>query len=310
MLAMLVNQAFNGENWIFEIKWDGYRAMADISKGVVSLYSRNFSSFNAHYPDVVKDLSKVKESVLLDGEIIASSKGHIGFQALQTAGHSGAKITFMIFDILFLSGVDLRALPLMKRKAMLRNFLKKYSRLKNIKESDYISGEGKRFYQLAVKRNLEGIMAKKKDSPYVSGERTQYWLKIKHHKSDEAVIVGFTAPRGSRKKFGSIILAQYVKRKLVFIGYTGTGFSEKILNELYGKMRRLIVKSSPFKENIPIHAPITWIKPALVAQVKFAEWTAAHIMRQPVYLGLRGDKPASAAIRERQVNTRKYNKKT
>jgi bifunctional non-homologous end joining protein LigD len=305
MLATLANQAFDDKDWIFEIKWDGYRGIASVTKGKVDLYSRNFSNFNEHYPDIVKDLAKIKEDVILDGEIIAYEKGRVGFQALQTAGHSGAKVSFMIFDILSRDGVDLRALSLMKRKEILRKLFKKYSKLKNIRESDYVEGNGKKFYDLAVKKDLEGIMAKRKDSPYVSDKRTPYWLKIKHHKSDEAVIAGFTAPRGSRKKFGAIILGQYIKKKLVFIGYTGTGFTEKILNELYAKMLPLKVKSSPFSEKIPINSPITWIKPVLVVQVKFAEWTEERIMRQPVYLGLRGDKPAGSVGREKVLNIEK-----
>jgi bifunctional non-homologous end joining protein LigD len=304
MLATLANEAFDGKDWIFEIKWDGYRGLASVTKGNVDLYSRNFSDFNSHYPKIVDDLSKIKDNVILDGEIIAYNKGRVGFQALQSAGHIPTKVAYMVFDILSQNGKDIRNRPLMERKTMLRKLLKKYSKLKNIRESEYIENDGKKFFDAAVKKDLEGIMAKKKDSPYESDKRTPYWLKIKHHKTDEAIIAGFTEPRGSREKFGSIILGQYINKKFVFIGHIGTGFTEKILKELYSKMKPLSVKKSPFKAEIPVDTKVTWIKPILVAQIKFAEWTGEHIMRQPVYLGLRNDKSARNVTGEKEINTR------
>jgi bifunctional non-homologous end joining protein LigD len=301
MLATLADKPFNGADWIFEIKWDGYRGLAYVRDGKVDLYSRNFLDFHSRYPAIVADLAQVKEEVLLDGEIIASHKGHHGFETLQGAGETGADVTFMVFDILRLSGKDLRELPLMERKKILGKLLKKYSALKHVRESEYVEKEGVKFYAVAVKNDLEGIMAKRKESPYVSDKRTHYWLKIKHHKSDEAVIVGFTAPKGSRKKFGALILAQRVQKQLVFIGYTGTGFTEDTLDQLYAKMLPLKVAAPPFETKIPVNAPITWIKPKLVAQLKFAEWTKDRIMRQPVFLGLRDDKLPSSVTTEKEV---------
>jgi bifunctional non-homologous end joining protein LigD len=303
MLATMINRPFNDNDWLFEIKWDGYRGLAYVKAGKVDLYSRNFLDFSDRYPALVKDLSKIKEEVLLDGEIVATNKGHSSFETLQGAAETGAEVAFMVFDILRLSGKDVRRLPLIERKKILRKFFKKYSGLKHVRESEYIEGEGKKFFAVAVKNDLEGVMAKKKDSPYVSDKRTKYWLKIKHHKNEEAVIVGFTAPRGSRKKFGALILAQHVKKRLVFIGYTGTGFTQDRLDELYAKMLPLKVATPPFKVKIPVNAPITWIKPKLVAQLKFAQWTDDHIMRQPVFLGLRDDKSPGDVTSEKEVTS-------
>jgi bifunctional non-homologous end joining protein LigD len=288
MLATLADQPFDDPEWIFEIKWDGYRAIADTRGTRVALYSRNFQSFTEKYTSVVSLLEEVTESVVFDGEIIGFNKdGVANFQSLQNVGNTSSRLEYIIFDLLHLNGRDLFQVPLLDRKLLLKELLEKYPRLTY---SEHIEKRGVAFFKEMEKRNFEGMMAKKKNSHYAPGVRSDYWLKVKHHNTDEAVIVGFTEPRGSRNYFGSLVLAQYHEGELRFIGHTGTGFTQAILRDLHKKMSSLKTSRSSLKEKVPLNAPITWIKPKLVAQVKFSQWTEDHLMRQPVYLGLREDK--------------------
>jgi bifunctional non-homologous end joining protein LigD len=299
MLATLTDRAFDSKEFIFEIKWDGYRALAGVASGKVDLYSRNFKSFNEHYPAVVEVLKKVKESVTFDGEIVAYDKaGAPSFQALQNLGSGqNTKLEYVIFDILHLNGKDLIGRPLLERKETLRKILINYPLLTY---GDYIEERGIKFFNLAKERNLEGVIAKRRESTYIPGFRSDSWLKIKNHKTDEGIIVGFTQPRGSRQYFGALVLGQYRNNdELTFIGHTGTGFNQKTLNDLYKKMKSLVTNKSPFKTKIPLNAPITWVKPKLVAQLKFTEWTGSGHMRHPVFLGLREDKKAKEIYGEK-----------
>lgn len=299
MLATLVDKAFNSPDFIYEIKWDGYRALARIQNGKVLLYSRNLKEFNSMYPAVVKTLTKVRESVLFDGEIVAYDKsGKPSFQTLQNLeSNKHAKLEYVIFDILYLNGTNLMNESVVVRKEILRKLLIKYP---SLTYGDYIGESGVSLFKEAVKNSLEGILAKRKDSVYIPNFRSEAWLKIKHHKTDEGVIAGFTAPRGGRAHFGALVLGQYRGNdEFIFIGHTGTGFNQKTLESLYKKMKPLIVKTSPFKTKIPLNAPITWVKPQLVAELKFSEWTAGGNMRHPVFLGLRQDKNPKEAQREK-----------
>jgi len=290
MLATAVEKPFDSDEFVFEIKWDGFRALGEVQDHKVSLYSRNLNNFNK-FPSVVEHLSKVNEDLLFDGEIIAyDSGGKPSFQALQDSEKNNARLEYIIFDLLYLNGKKLLDLELIERKKLLQKILKKYPKLVY---SEHIQGKGINFFKQAVKKNLEGIIGKRKNSKYLPGKRSESWLKIKHHKRDEAIIAGFTKPRGSRQYFGSLVLGQYRNAdKLTFIGHTGTGFDESQLSSLYKKMIPLKVKKSPFKSEVPLNSPITWIKPKLVAELKFAEWTSDNIMRQPVFMGLREDKSA------------------
>ena len=304
MLATLTDASFDSEDYVFELKFDGYRALASIEKGHVDLYSRNLKDFSQKFPSIVDELKKIKEDVLLDGEIIAYDKrGTSSFQALQHLGQDeGTRLEYVIFDFLFFKGKDMTTLPLIRRKSELEKLLKKYPTLTY---STHIEENGKAFFAQAGKLGMEGIIAKRKDSLYLKGKRSDAWLKIKHHKTDEGIIVGFTEPRGSRKKFGALVLAQYKGNdELAFIGHTGTGFNDKSLEELYAKMKPLVTKASPFADKIPLNAPITWIKPKLVAQLKFAEWTKSGVMRQPVFLGLREDKTGKHVHKEKVVSVK------
>ncbi|MDB5260409.1 MAG: ATP-dependent ligase LigD phosphoesterase module / ATP-dependent ligase LigD polymerase [Candidatus Nomurabacteria bacterium] len=299
MLATLANAPFDSEDYIYEIKLDGYRALAEVNERKVDLYSRNLKSFTEKYPDIVNLLKKVKENVLFDGEIVAYDKsGNASFQSLQNMeSNKDIKIEYVIFDLLYFEGKNIMYKPLLERKDILENILKKYPKLTY---SSHVKGKGKELFKQAVSKNLEGIMAKEINSKYTPNKRSESWLKIKHHQGDEAIIAGFTEPKGSRSYFGSLVLGQYKDNgEFTFVGHTGTGFNQTILKDLYSQMKTLKVSNSPFKSKVPLNSPITWIKPSLIAQIKFAEWTGGGIMRQPVYLGLREDKKIREVKKEK-----------
>lgn len=299
MLATLVEAPFDNPDWIYEIKWDGYRAIAQIEKGQVKskvqLYSRNGLSFNDKYPEVVKALKKLKHNIILDGEIVALDKrGRSVFELLQNAGEK-TELNYVVFDILYLDGRDLTKLPLLERKKILKTILPRNG---IIKYSDHIEKLGVKFFEKAKKATLEGIMAKNKSSIYKPGERSKDWQKIKISMEQEAVIGGFTAPKGSRKLIGALVLGVYENGKLIYIGHTGGGFDEAKISAVYKKLKPLISSKSPFEKAPKTNAPVTWVKPKLVCEVKFENWTNEGHMRQPIFLGLREDKDAKEVIRE------------
>lgn len=296
MLSKLYDSAFDDKNWMFEIKYDGYRAIARIDDEV-QLLSRNNLSFNKLFAPIKDELKKIKHHAILDGEIVVENdRGHSDFQLLQKYQQTGkGKLKYYVFDLLNLDGNSLLKIPLSERKKLLELLLKK-TNLKNVFFSEHILNEGKLFYDLAVKHGLEGIMAKNANSQYYPGKRNGEWLKIKIHRQEEAVIGGFTAPKGSRVKFGSLLLGAYHGRELNYIGNCGTGFTEQTLDELYHKLVPYFTLVSPFKEKIKIPGKIQWVKPELVCQVKFSEWTEDKRMRHPVFMGLRIDKKPNEVI--------------
>lgn len=293
MLATLAEQPFNDPGWIFEMKWDGYRAIADWKKGKLKLYSRNGLSFIGKYPIVAEALTTLSHDVVLDGEIVVmDEKGRPRFQMLQEYGNDPRKpIAYYVFDLLFLDGKDLRGLTLLQRKELLQALLKS-NKNNTIRYSDHVREHGKKFFRQVIKLDFEGMVAKKADSLYDTGIRTDEWLKIKHLNSTEAVIAGFTEPRRSRKYFGALILGEYHGSTLRYIGHTGTGFTQVTLKEIWNKLQPLVTQQSPFGEQIRVNAPVTWVKPALVCEIKFTEQTNGGILRHPVFLGLRIDKGA------------------
>jgi len=290
MLAALAEEPFSDDQWVFEIKWDGYRGIAEIYQGTVELYSRNGLSFSKLYPSIVTELKKLKKDVILDGEIvILDENGKPSFQKLQhyAESHSGA-LVYYIFDCLQWEGKDLTELPLLERKAIAKKLIPKSDILKY---SDHVTRDGEIFFRKIVKiGGLEGMIAKRADSTYEKGRRSDNWLKIKNLKTQEAIIAGYTAPKNSRKYFGALILASYEKGKLAYRGHVGTGFTEKILKELFDKFQPVKAKKSPFESEVPVNAPVTWLLPTLVCNVRYTELTQDGIMRHPVFLGLRVDK--------------------
>src|SRR3989344_5961450 len=279
MLATLTEYSFDDPNWIFEIKFDGYRALAHIAKKKVGLYSRNAKLFNARFPTLVEELKKISFDCVLDGEIVI----------LDERGRSH-------FQLLSFKGKDLRQLPLKDRREFLKELLGKY-KFKHIHFSESIEKRGKALFEKAKKAGLEGIIAKRKESRYHS-TRSRDWLKIKSKMRQEVVIGGFTKPRGSRKYFGALLIGVYEKGKLIYSGHVGGGFNEKLLKQIYSKMVRLVRKSCPFKDEPHPNAPVVWIQPKLVCEVAFTEWTKDKILRQPIFQGMRTDKSASQVRRE------------
>lgn len=291
MLAQSKSEPFDDPDWIYEIKWDGYRAIAEVAKNNVSLYSRNGLSFNRLYPRVVEALERLKENCVLDGEVVVLDEhDRPSFQKLQQYGDDpGLPILYYVFDCLSYKNKDLTKLPLAERKKILEKIVPPDS---IIRYSDHVATDGKAFFEHAGKLGLEGIIAKRADSLYYPGKRTGDWLKIKHQNIEEAVIAGYTAPRNSRKYFGALVLGMYQKGKLRYVGHTGTGYTEAILKDVYTALQPLVRADSPFATKVPINAPVTWVEPALVCQVKFTEATDEGILRHPVFMGLRIDKKA------------------
>ncbi len=291
MLADSIEKPFDDAGWVFEIKYDGYRTLAVINSKEVDLYSRNHISFNSIFKPIAEELKKIKHIVVLDGEVVIEDKlGRSNFQLLQNYTKTKIGILkYYIFDILSLDGNDTRDLSLLERKELLKLLLDKYS-LSNVFYSDHILEKGKAFFESAIKNNLEGIIAKDMTSPYRTAKRSSEWLKIKISQQEEAIIVGITEPKGSRNNFGALLLAQYKGKILNYIGNCGTGFDQKTLQELFTKFTPLFVEASPFEEKIKLKGNVQWMKPKLICEVKFSEWTEEGYLRHPVYLGLRTDK--------------------
>jgi bifunctional non-homologous end joining protein LigD len=289
MLAKETDTPFSDEEWIYEIKWDGYRAIAEVNKGKVKLYSRHGNSFLSTYREVVEALSELKINAVLDGEIVVlNEEGKPDFQKLQQFEQNrDFPIKYYVFDLLELNGKKLYSTPLIERKALLADLIKNNP---VINYSDHVEEHGEDFFELIKERNMEGIMAKKRSSGYHPGKRSADWLKIKHHKSEEAIIAGFTEPRGGRQYFGALILGSYVNNKFTYIGHTGSGFDASLLKDLYAKLKPIITDKSPFTDKVKTNMPVTWVEPKYVCEVKYSEWTSDGKLRHPIFLRLRDDK--------------------
>ncbi len=289
MKAQLVDAAFDDDRWLFEVKWDGIRLVSFIDNGKVSLQTRAGRIVDEEYPQLqaVSRLVNAKQAVL-DGEIVAlDEEGRPSFQLLQNREKEPHPIQYVVFDIVYLDGQRLFRVPLEDRKRLLRDIVRDSGLLKY---SEHVLGDGKAFFKAAQQKRLEGIVAKLRDSSYQTGVRSSAWLKIKAVLQQEVVIGGFTEPRGGRKHFGALIVGVYENGKFVYAGHVGGGFDERSLELLSKLMKPLIIKMSPFSGEPPRgNEKPTWVRPKLVAEVKFAEWTRDGVMRQPVFLGLRDD---------------------
>ena len=288
MLCKTTDKAFDDADWAFEIKWDGYRAIADLRNNELRLYSRNGLDFSQKFKKVANALKLQEHEMILDGEIVAyDDKGKPNFQWLQRIGDNpNLALIYQVFDLLWLNGHSTEYLSYLQRKELLKEAL---FQNEIIQFSDHVLKNGKDFFQAANDLGLEGIVAKKTDRTYRENLRSSEWLKIKINQTDEALICGFTEPKGSRNKFGSLILGKYLNGEMVFCGHTGTGFNDKKLSELHEAMEPLIQEKSVFKITPKTNAKATWVKPELVAEIKFTEITKDHIYRHPVFLRLRDD---------------------
>ena len=309
MLASTATQPFDHPDWLFEVKWDGYRAIAELRENAVSLYSRNGISFDRKFSPISVSLGSFGFDAVLDGEIVVvDSQGRPDFEMLQhypasPAGH----LLYYIFDILYLRGHDLTAVPLSGRKDILKKIIPLGPR---IRVSGHVRGDGILFSRVAREKGLEGIIAKHAESIYDPGNRSRQWLKVKTRLTQDAVIAGFTEPGGSRKNFGALVLAAFEQDRLVYIGHVGTGFSGEALKDIHLKLAPLVQGGSPFAVAPETNAPVTWVTPALVCEVAFSGWTEEGVMRQPVFLRLREDKTARETVRERPVKVGEAERKT
>ena len=300
-LATLVSGPPPGDGWVHEIKLDGYRILLRIERGRVKLLTRNRQDWTARFPAVAEAAAAlpVKEA-LLDGEIVALDRAGVSsFQALQQADQleAGRSLVYVAFDLLFLDGRDLRPLPLLERKARLARLLK--GRRGRLRYAEHFDTPGQRVFDRACRLGLEGIIAKQKSASYRSG-RGAAWLKVKCVARQELVIGGYTDPDGARAEFGSLLLGVHDRDgRLVYAGRVGTGFDQATLERLGARLRKLERRDSPFTPHGPRPpARAHWVKPELVAEVAFTEWTRDGLLRHPAFQGLREDKPASQIVRE------------
>jgi bifunctional non-homologous end joining protein LigD len=296
MLATLTDKAFSDPNWLFEIKWDGVRALAWIDDGKLVLRARSGSDVTSHYPELAGLPGAVlAKQAILDGEVVAlDERGYSSFELLQERMHvrspgahlvSRVPAVFQIFDIVYCDGFDLRAVPLLERKQLLQKLLVTSDKFRY---NDHHMEQGKELYELAKKNDLEGIVGKRSDSRYVS-ERSSNWLKIKTSNTIDAVIGGFTTPRSGGAPFGALLLGLYEGKNLKFIGHVGTGFNAKTYDEIYKKLSKQATKACPFHKIPESNEKATWVEPRVVAHVKFGGWTDEPRLRHPVFVGLRDD---------------------
>lgn len=313
MKAQLVNDLPTGANWLYELKLDGIRVLALMSGKSVRLLSRSANDLTLKYPQVAESLKKLSlNDAILDGEIVAlDAEGRPSFQLLQCYQIPGGKkppLFYYVFDLLRLNGRDLRELPLIERKEMAEALISENAG--HIRFSAGLQAVPSRLIEQMRKRGLEGLIAKQKNSKYESGRRSGAWLKYKWSNEQEFVIGGYTSPKGSRSHFGAILVGYYDAGKLIFAAKVGTGFAHKLLSSLFKKFQGLISNTCPFA-NLPEKSGsragglstsemrrCSWLKPELVCQVRFAEWTRDGHLRQPAFMGLREDKRPRDVVRE------------
>lgn len=304
-LATLVSHSPAGDEWLHEMKFDGYRILARVERGAARLLSRNAKDWTAHFPAVAKAVARLPaERAMLDGEVaVLLPDGTTSFQALQNllTGEMSGQLVYMVFDLLHLDGRDLTGTRLEDRKAVLEALLATAGPAADpLRFSRHVVGSGPKFLEQACRLGLEGAVAKRRDAPYRSARSTD-WQKIKCIKRQEVVIGGYTDPDGSRVGIGALLAGVYEGRKLVYAGKVGTGFTERSLRDLHRRVERLAVSHCPFAVPPTGVGRAHWVRPELVAEVAFGQWTNDGKMRHPSFQGLREDKRAVEVVRERPV---------
>lgn len=314
MLATLVNEPFDDPDWQYEVKWDGYRALAFLNKGKVDLLSRNNKSFNEKFYPIYDLLSDWKINAVFDGEILVlNEKGISNFGSLQNwRSEADGELVFYVFDILWYEGKNLMDLQLNQRQSILNEILPTND--DRVRLGKVFKASGVDFFDAAGRMGLEGIIAKKISSTYSANYRSKEWLKIKVHKRQEVVIAGFTKNADTTKSFSSLLLGVYEKGKLQYVGKVGTGFSDKLQKTMMAQFKPIIVDKSPFESIPDVNKPsrfrpnppkakATWLKPELVCEVSFTEVTDDGVFRHPSFKGMREDKKAKEVAREVGVST-------
>jgi bifunctional non-homologous end joining protein LigD len=304
MLATLTNERFSDPGWIFERKLDGERVFGYRQGTDVRLMSRNQKRIEASYPEVAAALARqAGTDFVLDGEVVAFDGRQTSFAKLQqrmqirdpeAAGRTGVRVFYYVFDLVHLEGHDVTVVPLRHRKRMLRTAIDFRDPLRF---TVHRNRDGEALYQEACAKGWEGLIAKRADGPYVHG-RSRDWLKFKCQATQEFVIGGYTDPQGAREEFGALLIGYHEDGKLRYAGKVGTGYTEQILRDLGKRLRRLERPDPPFDDpDVPRRAH--WVRPELVAQIGFSEWTRDGKLRHPRFEGLRRDKPPGEVVRER-----------
>jgi bifunctional non-homologous end joining protein LigD len=294
MKAILTEERFSRDDWLFERKFDGIRCLAFKAETQVRLRSRNDLSLNGRFATIAAALEEEPvRDVVLDGEVVAFAGSQTSFARLQEQHERPTRVFLYVFDVLHLAGHDTTALPLRARKRLLRRIL----RLEDpVRLATHRNRDGEAFYRHACEHGWEGLIAKRADAPYTHG-RSRDWLKFKCSAEQELVIGGFTAPRGSRTDLGALLMGYYDDGRLRYAGKVGTGFTQATLRDLAARLAPLRRDRSPFADEVR-SGTTTWVEPELVAQVGFSEWTRDGRLRHPRFLGLREDKPAKEVVRE------------
>jgi bifunctional non-homologous end joining protein LigD len=304
-LATLVKEAPRGNEWLHELKFDGYRLLCHLQRGHVRLWTRNRKDWTDKFPNVVKALQSLKvQSAILDAEVVAmDSSGRSSFQMLQQAIHktAGKGLVLEIFDLIYIDGFNIQRTPLVDRKRVLEEVVATVPNHQVLRYSDHVEGNGVKFLKQACDFGIEGIVSKLADSPYES-TRSHNWQKVKCLRRQEFVIAGYTlSDKGL--PFSSLVLGVYEKGKLIYAGRVGTGFSNKLRADLKKTLDRLARPTKPFAE-IPRDPDLRraiWTEPKLVGEVEFSEWTQDNVIRHPSFQGLREDKKATEVVREEPV---------
>jgi bifunctional non-homologous end joining protein LigD len=298
MLAHPAEKPFDHPDWLFELKWDGFRAVAEVDRKQVRLYSRNQLSLAERFPAIVASLQHLGHEAVLDGEIVVlDERGDPQFQLLQNYQNARkGHCVYYVFDLLYLDGHDLRNLPLVRRKELLARIIQN---LPCIKLSEHIRENGRAFFEVVAQRHLEGLVAKLASSRYLPGQRSRTWLKLKTAMCQEGIICGFTEQRGDPRNLGALILGVYEENELTHIGHVGSGFDRQTRDELRDRLEPLIQKNCPFKQRPQgPHGKTHWVRPELVCEVSFAAWTDDGHMKFPVFVRLREDKGPLEVHRE------------
>jgi len=317
MLAESIEKPFDGDDWLFEIKWDGYRAVAFVENGKVRLVSRNQNDLTPRYPELKDMAASIKgKSAILDGEVVAlDADGRASFSLMQQrtgfrpggrrgAANADVPVLYYAFDLLYLDGYDWRRMPIEQRKKKLEAIIVAGD---VVRYSDHYDTHGTALFKIAEQNKLEGILAKKKGSFYEE-RRSREWLKIKIRHRMECVVGGYTEPEGTRAHFGSLVLGLYDKEgRLIHVGQVGSGFDQKLLTEISKLLKKIETKKNPFYGEVEALRQVIWVKPELVAEVEYAEWTdgtsegSGPKLRAPVFLGLRDDKDPKECLLEENL---------